>query len=142
MLKDDIGFMATTTAKMLKAFISQELKSYHITSEQWTVLKQLSFVGDLNQKELAIRTDKDQATLTKILDLLEQRNLLARKANPHDRRSYLVEITEQGKQVVDEVLPFIENLYQSILAGISEEQLHDFTCVLEQMKNNIEQMKS
>ncbi|MFS0780207.1 MarR family winged helix-turn-helix transcriptional regulator [Bacillus sp. 1P06AnD] len=141
MLKDDIGFAASSTTKLIRALINHELKQYHITSEQWTVLKQLSFVSDLNQKELSLRTDKDQATLTKILDLLEQRKLLKRKANPNDRRSYIVEITDQGRDLVDIVLPQVEELFESILAHLSEKQLDEFMAVLKQIRVNIEEIR-
>ncbi|WP_240515989.1 MarR family transcriptional regulator [Bacillus atrophaeus] len=34
---------------------------------------------------MSARADKDQATLTKILDLLEKKNFIRREANPRDR---------------------------------------------------------
>ncbi|WP_223254965.1 MarR family transcriptional regulator [Bacillus atrophaeus] len=51
-------------------------------------LSKCNCVGEsrgISQKELSARADKDQATLTKILDLLEKKNFIRREANPRDR---------------------------------------------------------
>jgi DNA-binding MarR family transcriptional regulator len=37
-----------------------------------------------------------QSTLTSIIDRLERRGLVRRSVHPRDRRSYLIELTEQG----------------------------------------------
>ncbi|MBM7692080.1 DNA-binding MarR family transcriptional regulator [Peribacillus deserti] len=141
LLKDHIGFTASTTSKMIRGLVNTTLKPFGITAEQWTVLKHLSFVSHINQKDLSKRTDKDQATLTKILDLLEQHRLAARLPNPDDRRSYFVEITEQGKKLVEEAMPLIESLYDDILLNLSSEQVETFMNTLQQIQSNIKKLK-
>jgi DNA-binding MarR family transcriptional regulator len=141
MLKDDIGFTASTTSKKIRALVSKSLKTYNITAEQWTVLKQLSFVSGINQKELSQRTDKDQATLTKILDLLEQNQFLSRLPNPDDRRSFCIQITDEGRRLVEQVMPAIEGLYEKILQHLSNEQLDEFMAVLLQIQQNIKDLQ-
>lgn len=137
MLKDDIGFCTSTTSKLLRSTVTHSLKPFNITAEQWTVLKQLSFVEHLTQKALAEKADKDQATLTKILDLLEKRDLVKRLPNPDDRRSYLIEITNEGRVLTEKVLPHVENLYTTIFEGISEEKLRSFVSVLQDIQLNV-----
>ncbi|WP_026692352.1 MarR family winged helix-turn-helix transcriptional regulator [Peribacillus kribbensis] len=141
MLKDDIGFTASSTSKLMRGQVNVVLKPYGITAEQWTVLKHLSFEKHLNQKDLSQRTDKDQATLTKILDLLEHRGLAARIVNPDDRRSFLVEITTQGKELVQTVLPLIETIYEDILHGLSSAQLDEFMKIMKQIQQNIKHIR-
>jgi DNA-binding MarR family transcriptional regulator len=141
MLKDDIGFTASTTSKKMRGLVSKSLKTYNITAEQWTVLKQLSFVSGINQKELSQRTDKDQATLTKILDLLEQNQFISRLPNPDDRRSFCIQITDEGRRLVEKVMPAIEGLYEKILKRLSNEQLDEFMTVLLQIQQNIKEFQ-
>ncbi|WP_409294195.1 MarR family winged helix-turn-helix transcriptional regulator [Peribacillus sp. SCS-26] len=141
MLKDEIGFTASTTSKMIRSLVNTTLKPYGITAEQWTVVKHLSFVDTINQKDLSKKTDKDQATLTKILDLLEQNEFITRKPNPEDRRSYLIEISSKGKNLVETVLPLIEDLYEDILAGLSKKQIETFMETLYTLQGNIRKLK-
>ncbi|MCG2968914.1 MarR family transcriptional regulator, partial [Escherichia coli] len=83
--------------------VASFLRPYEITPEQWTVLKKVSESDRITQKQLAIKADKDQATLTKILDLLEKSGHLQRIRNPEDRRSYYIQQTEKGMALQEEI---------------------------------------
>ncbi|WP_419884001.1 MarR family winged helix-turn-helix transcriptional regulator [Peribacillus sp. B-H-3] len=137
MFKDEIGFTASSTSKKIRGLVSKVLKGYNITAEQWTVLKELTFVSSLSQKELSAKTDKDQATLTKILDLLEKHDLATRIPNPEDRRSFLVEVSEKGRSTVEAAMPAVEDMYGEILQGITDEHLHLFMNILVTIQRNI-----
>ena len=49
------------------------LKPYEITPGQWNLINQLDSAGELSQKQLAERTRKEQATITRYLDTLERK---------------------------------------------------------------------
>lgn len=70
-LDEEVGFLTVRTSRQLSQFLTLSLKPYGITIEQWGVLKRLEKQVLLTQKQLAERSMKDHATLTKILDLLE-----------------------------------------------------------------------
>ncbi|MEK5521645.1 MarR family winged helix-turn-helix transcriptional regulator [Heyndrickxia sp. FSL W8-0423] len=135
-----IGFASVRTSKKMSRTINFYLKSYNITSEQWSVLRTLSEHDHISQKELSIRADKDQATLTKILDLLEKSEVIKRKVNPSDRRSFLIMITEKGKNLVEEVAPYLEEIFSKIINGIDEESLHIYLKVLQQIEDNADSL--
>lgn len=142
LLMDDlIGFSTVRTSKRISRLLNLKLKPYEVTVEQWTVLKRLHEVDNINQKDLSERTDKDQATLTKILDLLEKRELAIRKQNPDDRRSYLVGITDKGKRLTEELIPFVESIFTNIIGNIPKENLENYMFVLQQLHKNIESYK-
>ncbi len=78
------GQMVSRTSRALIRYLTAHFKEDDITPEQWTVLKRLGEEDGITQKELALVTDKDQATLTKILDLLERKKLVRRGKNKED----------------------------------------------------------
>jgi DNA-binding MarR family transcriptional regulator len=45
------------------------------------------------------------ATVTGLLDTLEARGLARRLRNPKDRRSVLIEITREGRRLLDQLVP-------------------------------------
>ncbi|MFB6467438.1 MarR family winged helix-turn-helix transcriptional regulator [Cytobacillus sp. Hz8] len=94
-----IGSSTVRLSKKLTRILNHYLKPYSITTEQWSVLRTLNEADQISQKELSERADKDQATLTKILDLLEKHGYASRMPNPSDRRSYLITITEKGSEL-------------------------------------------
>ncbi|MCA1055462.1 MarR family transcriptional regulator [Rossellomorea aquimaris] len=136
---ESIGLFTSNTVKNIIRFLSINLKGFDITPEQWTVLKRLSENDGINQKELAVKSEKDQPTVTRILDILERKELISKQKNAEDRRSFLLFITEKGTALKEELSPFIEEIWENrILSGISEEELDTYRHVLIKMNENLE----
>ncbi|MBN8193660.1 MarR family transcriptional regulator [Bacillus sp. NTK074B] len=135
---ESIGLYTSHTVKNIIRFLTLHLKDFDVTPEQWTVLKRLAEQDGVSQKQLAKRSEKDQPTVTRILDILERKELIYKQKNTEDRRSFLIFITEKGMKAKDELSPFIENLYEdTILKGISEEELEVYRSVLSQINANM-----
>lgn len=130
------GYSITKTSRSLLRFLTGHLKSYSITPEQWTVLKRVYENDGIKQKELASISDKDPATLAKILDILERDQFIIRKTNHTDRRSYCIFITEKGTVLRNEIYIHLEHVFKQVLEGISHEDLSIFTKVLQQIEKN------
>jgi MarR family transcriptional regulator, transcriptional regulator for hemolysin len=135
-LDESIGFFTNQTNKNIIRFLSSHLKQYEVTPEQWTVLKKLAEQDGISQKELAIKVDKDQPTLTRILDILERKELINKQINKDDRRSFLLYLTDNGISLKEELIPVIESLFERLLQGIPEEKLRVFNQVLEKINSN------
>ncbi|WP_102028603.1 MarR family winged helix-turn-helix transcriptional regulator [Salirhabdus sp. Marseille-P4669] len=133
-----IGAGSVRLSKKITRFINHQLKPYQITTEQWSVLRTLSESDQITQKELSERADKDQATLTKILDLLEKHLLIERVPNPNDRRSFLIAITSKGKRLSQEVAPYLNDIYKKLIRSIDEEKLTIYQEVMLSLEKQID----
>ncbi|GED01851.1 MarR family winged helix-turn-helix transcriptional regulator [Bacillus atrophaeus] len=131
-----IGYNIKTSRRIIR-FLAIHLKEDGITPEQWTVLKRVGESRGISQKELSARADKDQATLTKILDLLEKKNFIRREANPRDRRSFLVVLTEAGEELKQSLIDKVEILFAGLLENTSDEDLAVFLGILDRINGNI-----
>ena len=78
----------------------QLLRSHHLTAPQLTCLRHLRTTGPIHSGELARAVSLSQATVTGILDRLEDRGLVARHRSTVDRRCVLVELTDAGRELV------------------------------------------
>lgn len=68
---------------------------------------------------------------SKVVDRLESAGLCARRANPNDRRSSIVELTPEGRKLVDGALKvFEEELELRIGSVIPEKSVREVTAVL------------
>ncbi|WP_226676053.1 MarR family winged helix-turn-helix transcriptional regulator [Rossellomorea aquimaris] len=135
---ETIGLYTSHTVKNIIRFLTLHLKDFDVTPEQWTVLKRLAEQDGISQKQLAMKSEKDQPTVTRILDILERKELIYKQKNTEDRRSFLIFITEKGMTAKNELSPFIEDLYEeTILKGISEEELEVYKSVLSQINANM-----
>ncbi len=95
---------------------------YNITMEQLAVLEILNFHGDMNMTELSHAVWKQNANITRIVDKLEKRQLVVRKTVEGDRRAYLLSITDNGKQLFNDVIPIILKNYKDMTSCITKEE--------------------
>ncbi|TKB25551.1 MarR family transcriptional regulator [Desulfopila sp. IMCC35006] len=128
------------TARAMRSYADQRLKSYDLTVEQLQVMKQADLCDGLPQRELSALTGKSPANMTRILDRLEKKNRIIRKLNPEDRRSILVFLTKEGKALKDEVINLFDNLRVELVQGIDDDKQQAAAEVLKAIRNNIEKM--
>ena len=76
----------------------------------------------LTPSQIGERTLTSSATMTGTLDVLEHRGWVRRLPNPEDRRSLLIEITDEGKSVADRMLPGIRKIERAVLAELSAKE--------------------
>ena len=92
---------------LLKKGIQDKLKDYDISSEQWSVLNTVYIKKGCNQITLAEILLKDGATITRILNILENKKLVIREKSTHDKREYLISLTDYGLDLYNKTLPVI-----------------------------------
>ena len=73
----------------------------------------------LTPSEISERMLHSSATVTNTLDALERLGWASRIPNPEDRRSVLVEITDEGQAVADRFLPGIRALEKVLLVELT-----------------------
>ena len=70
---------------------------------QGRVLKALSLVPEMSQKDLQILLDMRQQSLAELLAKLEEKGSVARRPSEEDRRMQIVTLTEAGRAAAEEV---------------------------------------
>jgi DNA-binding MarR family transcriptional regulator len=73
----------------------------------------------LTPSEISERTFHSSATMTSLLDALEREGWARRAPNPDDRRSVLVEITDEGKALADRFLPGVRRVERVIVEDLT-----------------------
>ncbi|MGO4274504.1 MarR family winged helix-turn-helix transcriptional regulator [Paenibacillus sp. TAF58] len=121
-LDNSFGFILNHAGRRLTQLLNSHFQPYDMTTEQWTVLNRLADEDGITQKLLAVRAEKDQTNITRILDQLERKGLVERRVNETDRRSFLTFITEQGKALNNILTPIEQKVIASVLSGFTEEQ--------------------
>jgi len=70
------------------------------------------------------------STATAVLDRMEERGLITRTPNPDDRRSFLLELTAEGRSIAGEVQELVEKLEHSIARRITKDDETGFRNVM------------
>lgn len=71
-----------------------------VTEQQWRVLRVLNEEGPQEPTHIAERACLLLPSLTRILQTLEQKNLILRRRHPQDGRRQIVEISDAGVQII------------------------------------------
>ncbi|NRY59180.1 MarR family winged helix-turn-helix transcriptional regulator [Clostridium beijerinckii] len=85
---------------------------------------EISIIRIISEKEEVIIRDIieilniPKSTLTNMIDRLEKRNLIRRSISKRDRRSYKLELTEEGKKAQEEHIKFEEEIYGKIMISL------------------------
>jgi MarR family transcriptional regulator for hemolysin len=92
-LNDIIFYHLDKAIKTYRQFAQSELKQagIGITIDQWIVLKSISENPGISQRAIAENVFKDEASVTRIIELLVKKKLLTRSFHDSDRRK--VELT-------------------------------------------------
>ena len=133
------SFLLDRTARRVKQYAQQRFKEmgFNITVDQWLVLKHLYENDEMKQNELAELIFKDNPTLTRIIDLLCNKQLAERKMNPADRRSFIVKLTKEGKKKVEQLKPKVKDIRLKAWAGLSQRDFNQFKKVLNTIYQNL-----
>lgn len=135
------GFLLGLTHRRASALLQHRLRNYDITSEQWSVLFHVVHDEGMIQKTIAELTFKDKPTITRILNQLEQKGYIVRKADEQDRRSYRIYSTEQGKRLMDETEPLEQSAVEDMRLCLGEQRYDELVKSLIQLSDYISNMK-
>jgi DNA-binding MarR family transcriptional regulator len=135
---ESIGFVMGVTYRKLVNLLSARLKEFEITPEQWSVLVRIQQQGGLNLKEIAARTAKDQPSTTRIIDALYRKGLIDKEICAADRRSFLIHITDKGRELVERTVPVERMAIDDAMAGMPAPERALLKSLLIRMNGNLE----
>ncbi len=133
--KDDLvsGFLLEKTAKLMKLHFSRMLLLHpeiDITVDQWIILDLLHSGEKINQQKLAELAFKDAPTVTRILDILEQKKYIARKTDKGDRRKFDISLLAKGQKLYENVWPIAREFREDCYESLTNEEMITFKKVL------------
>ncbi|MCH4830251.1 MULTISPECIES: MarR family winged helix-turn-helix transcriptional regulator [Flavobacterium] len=107
-----------------------------ITVDQCLVLIILNKNTEISQNELANLIFKDNASITRMVELMVKKDFLNRTIHPEDRRKFNLEITEKGKKTLKLINPIIQINRDTALNGLSLEEINFLDKTLNKIISN------
>lgn len=127
------------TADVLLQRVNQFLKPFDISGPQYNVLRILrGSPNGLSCRQIADRMISRDPDVTRLLDRLEARGLIARERNAQDRRVVMAGITPAGLQLMAELDPLMVNEHSRQLGKLDREKLQQLIELLEQVRESPE----
>lgn len=107
-----------------------------ITIDQAMVLAFLEKHPDLTQKEIAALVFKDNASMTRMINLMVTKKYLTRSINTENRRRFNLGITPKGYQVLEKLGPIVQSNRKKALNGVTEEEIIQLESILKKIATN------
>ena len=116
---DPLARLIYFTAQEIHNQAQKILQPLDLTLEQYHTLKILVINDGLTQCQLCREASKTPANMTRLLDRLEKKTLLARRADPNDRRASLVMLTDKGRERVNEAKTVLASFAGEMNQGLA-----------------------
>ncbi len=135
-----IGMLITLTKQHLGRLLEKMLVEYGIdefNGPQGRILYVLWAHDSISIQELANGTGLANATLTSMLDRMEQRELLKRLPAPADRRKTLIALTPKSRALEKEYLAVSGRMTELTYRGFSDQEITQLEAYLERVLDNV-----
>lgn len=141
-MKDQFPFAVARVTRRWRKLLDERLKDLGVTQARWTTMVYLQQGGEgLTQRELASLMAIENPTLVRLLDSLEQQELIERRACPNDRRARRLHLTDGGRDFMDVLSVRADELRDGMLEGVSDDDIEVALKVFHKIMENAEKQK-
>ena len=117
--ENSVGYLMRKVMTSIRTQADAQLASLDLTYAQWLPLFKISLCTQTTVASLARDLETDPASMTRALDRLEAKGLVARQRSTTDRRVVQLALTPEGQAAAAQVPP--------VLADVLNGHLSDFT---------------
>jgi len=108
-----------------------------LTHDQFAVLYLISLREDeVTQRDLAEHMKRDKSIILRMVDVLEEKNLVRRVTDQHDRRKNCLMVTKTGARLIEVYQTIGLEIIDQIQQGIPDGELDTFYRVIGQLRTN------
>lgn len=137
-IREEFGFKLIHLARRWRMKLDQQMRQEGLTQAQWSTLVYLARgANGMLQKDLACHMGIEGPTLVRLLDNLQQSNLVERRAAVNDRRGKTVHLTSQAYQILTKFEQVAQTIRTGLLTGVSDESLEQCLNSFQQIIDNV-----
>lgn len=138
LLPDLIGYQLRLAQLAVFGDFAAELKAYDISPGRFGVLVLISANPGMTQSLLASATQLDRSTMVAVIDQLESRNLVERRASPTDRRSNALVLTPAGEKLLKQLKRRVKLHEARIAEAMTAEESATLATLLGRIRNRLQ----
>lgn len=133
-----IGYQLRLAQLAVFEDFAADLKDFEVTPGRFGVLVLISANPGMTQSLLASATQLDRSTMVAVIDQLEARGLVERRASPTDRRSNALVLTEEGEKLLKQLKRRIKQHEARIAAAMTPAETTTLVDLLTRIRNRLQ----
>ncbi len=141
-LVDCLCYLTGKVFRNMLACYGPFIKDYNLTVSQLFLLLALYEKDASTPQELSSKLALNSSTLTGILDRLENKGLIKREVNTHDRRSIIITLTNQAKEIKDALWNIYEKVNGELRSALSHEEIEELYKIMTKLDLKADEMQN
>ncbi|PPA70904.1 MarR family winged helix-turn-helix transcriptional regulator [Jeotgalibacillus proteolyticus] len=139
-LDHSLGYKLFHSSRLMNSRLIRNFKvnGFDLTYEQWQILSRLYEKDGQTQNELAIQNERDQASVSRLIDNMLKRNLVTRVPQKKDRRVNYIYLTDEAKRIRQELEDSAQKTIRQASEEISPEDLAVTLRTLDKIRKNLQ----
>jgi DNA-binding MarR family transcriptional regulator len=121
-MRNSVGYLMRVGTNRLLPQMEALFEDQELTFSQWTTLVALHS-GITTAGDLAHNICHDAGSLTRLIDEMVRRGLVARTRSESDRRVVTLALTPRGRDLVEALAPRVMNFWNGLLCGFSHSEV-------------------
>ena len=134
---DNVASALSDVSRLMRRNFDLRARDIGVTRPQWQVLTVLRRDEGVNQGRLAELLEVEPISICRMVDRLQEAGLVERRADPADRRSRRLYLTEEAKRLLAELRPMAEAIVEEMFEGLGEYEREIFRETLERVRLNL-----
>ncbi|MDE1461656.1 MarR family winged helix-turn-helix transcriptional regulator [Spartinivicinus poritis] len=120
--EDSFGWLIAVVSQQMGYSLDARLKKYGLNLSLWPTLFLLWQQEGYTQTELSKACQTRNYTTTRVLDKLEELELVARRPDPESRRAFRVYLTDKGRELEPELIAEAKAVNKEYLSKLDKNQ--------------------
>lgn len=125
------------TSKEIHEQIKGEMTKYKLSITEFSALEVLYQKGKQTVQQIGNCILVSSGSMTYVIDKLEQKGFLKRNACPDDRRVIHVTLTDDGNELMEEIMPKHNELVEDMFDSLNSDEAETLAHILEKVRNNV-----
>lgn len=132
-LTEQVGHLLRRAHQRHTAIFQDMIGQAQLTPTQYAALVKIRDLGEVSQNELGRMTAMDPATIQGVIQRLQARALIERRADPHDRRCTLLSLSATGHALTERAIERGKAITAATLAPLAEAERAAFLALLRKL---------
>ena len=136
-MSETIGFLLNDSARLFRRAFNARTRDTGITALQWRLLIYLRRHEGIRQGPMAELIEVEPITLSRMIDRLEEAGLVERRADPSDRRAWLLYLAPGADELLTAMRATTDALTAEATEGLNAEEREQLSDLVERVRANL-----
>lgn len=136
-MSETIGFLLNDSARLFRRAFNARTRDSGITALQWRLITYLRRHEGIRQGPLADLIEVEPITLSRMIDRLVEADLVERRADPTDRRAWMLYLTPRSGDLLNAMRADIDALTAEATEGLSAAERDQLIALVERVRANL-----